>query len=300
MKDYRNYMDSLYVEEGLHRKIIDRISQASTCKDRGRSKVRKYIPILVATAIVLVLFIGIHSRLTKIWNTIPNEGNSSSHQINVDTMDQASVVYHDIDLSQLVRKGSLSKVPHGFYFSDRLVRLAPMDPSAINNGLRWQEHKYTGSEIEEALKISVKEPDLPRGDYTREQYVLIDDANKNIIAYQTSYYYFNKNTMEFENRFSIFYFAEKDFKSDEFEEMKDLIIVDKKISLSDLPKPLDVHVKMPHVRKLAYIENGILLVIEAEAEFVGKNNVVHKEASLDRYQETDRRLVDIMKSIIDK
>ena len=46
-----------------------------------------------------------------------------------------------------------------------------------------------------------------------------------------------------------------------------------------------VRVKMPHVRKLVYTEDGIFAVVEADAE---------------RYQQIDRQLIERMKSLINR
>ena len=133
----------------------------------------------------------------------------------------------------------------------------------------WEEHKYTKNDVQSALHTSVvKDPVLPDGDYTTNQYVLVDEATGSIIAYQTVYYYFDKNTLEFQNRFSVFYFTEQHFKSDLLEKMKNVSITKEEISISGLPEPTNVHVKVPHVRKLLYVKNGISIVVEADRKSV--------------------------------
>jgi len=105
--------------------------------------------------------------------------------------------------------------------------------------------------------------------------------------------------LEFQNRFSVFYFAEQYFKSDVLGQMKNVSITDGEISISDFHEPINVHVKIPHVRKLLYVENGISIVVEAEADVVLDGSIVDKDKSLERYKQTDKQLIDMMKSLIE-
>lgn len=306
MKDYKDYMDNLSVDKTIHEKIMYRLTQSSTRRHIGTNNLRKYISVAACAAVMLFFIIGVYPQM-NIWNTTPNGSNSNIPnaagdtnylQDKSDTLEQSGAVYHDVDASQLIRQISSAKVPFGFIFNNRLIDLVRINSGITNNGVRWEEHKYTKDDLESALQTSVKDPDLPDGDYTMNQYVLVDEATENIIAYQTVYYYFNKNTLEFQNKFSIFYFADQYFKSDVLEQMKNVSITTEGISISDFPEPTNVHVKVPHVRKLVYVENGISVVIEAEADFIQEDNVVDKEKSLERYKQTDKQLVDIMKSLI--
>jgi hypothetical protein len=311
MKDYKDYMDNLSVDETLHEKIMYRLTQSSTRQHIGTNNLRKYISVAACAAIMLFFIIGVYPHM-NIWNTTPNGSNSNIPNAagdtnpgdrnpledKLDTIEKSSAVYHDIDASQLIRQVNSSKVPFGFVFNNKLIDLVRINSGITNNGVRWEEHKYTREDVESALQTSVKDPDLPDGDYTINQYVLVDEATESIIAYQTVYYYFNKDTLELQDKFSIFYFEEKYFKSEELEQMKNVSITNKETSISDFPEPTNVHVKVPHVRKLVYVENGISVVIEAEADFVQENSVVNKEKSLERYKQTDKQLVDIMKSLI--
>lgn len=307
MKDYKDYMDNLSVDETLHEKIMYRLTQSSTRQHIGTNNLRKYISMAACATVMLFFIIGVYPHM-NIWNTTPNGSNSNipnaagdpnPRQDKLGTIEQSSAVYHDVDASQLIRQISSAKVPFGFFFNNGLIQLVRINSGITNNGVRWEEHKYTKEDVESALQTSVKDPDLPDGDYTINQYVLVDEATENIIAYQTVYYYFNKNTLEFQNKFSIFYFAEKYFKSDVLEQMKNVSITNGEISISGFPEPTNVHVKVPHVRKLVYMENGISVVMEAEADFVQEDSVVDKEKSLERYKQTDKQLVDIMKSLVE-
>lgn len=152
--------------------------------------------------------------------------------------------------------------------------------------------------MEADLKISIKEPILPAGDYTIEQSVLIDEATGQIIAYRTIYYFFDKNTMEFQKYFSVFYFSDQNFKSDVVEYMNRVRVMDGKIMMDDFPEPTNVYLRMPHKRELVYMDNGVAIVIEVEAEAIQVDGIVDKERSLERYKQTEQQLIDIMKSII--
>ena len=105
--------------------------------------------------------------------------------------------------------------------------------------------------------------------------------------------------MEFQNSFSVFYFAEQQFISDKLEGLKNVTCIDGEINISEFPESNDVYAKIPHVRKLVYVENGIWVVVEAESNFVQDGSVVDKEKSLERYKQTDKQLIDIMKSLVE-
>jgi hypothetical protein len=53
------------------------------------------------------------------------------------------------------------------------------------------------------------------------------------------------------------------------------------------------------VRKLVYVENGISIVVEAEADVVMDGGIVDEDKSLERYKQTDKQLIDMMKSLIE-
>lgn len=306
MKNYKDYMDKLSVDETLHGRIMYRLTQAHTRQHADTNNLRKYIFTAACVTAILFFVAGVYLRI-NIWNTTPNRISSNIpnttaepelHRDKSDTLQQGSAVYHDVDASELIRQASSGKIPYGFFFNNRLIELVNTNPGTKNNGVRWEERKYTKSDVESALQTSVKNPDLPDGDYTVKQYVLVDNATKNVIAYQTAYYYFNKDTLEFRNRFSVFYFADQYFRTDALEHMKNTSISNDGIFISNFPKPANVHAKVPYVSKLVYAKNDVLVVIEAEADFVQEDGVVDKEKSLERYRQTDKELVEIMKSLI--
>jgi hypothetical protein len=306
MKDYKNYMDNLSVDETLHEKIMDRLAQRSTRRHNVTNNFRKYI-FVAACAAELIFVVSIYPYMS-IWNVAPNgsesnipntTGDLNSLQDKTYTKGQSGAVYHDVDASKIIRQLTSAKVPFGFVFNNKLIDLVKINSVIKNNGVRWEDQEYTKDDVESALQISIKDPVLPDGDYTVKQYVLVDEVTDNIIAYQTAYYYFDKNTLEFQNRFSVFYFAEQYFKSDVLEQIKNVSITDEEISIGDFSEPINVHVKMPHVRKLVYVENGISIVVEAEADVVMDGGIVDEDKSLERYKQTDKQLIDMMKSLIE-
>ena len=307
MKAYKNYMDDLSVNETLHEKIMNRLEQKSVRQRIVINSYRKYIAVITSVAVVLVLFISIYPY-RNISNIIPDvsdpnipstTGNSNELQDEYETITESGAVCHDIDASQLIRQMTPAKVPFGFVFSNKLTDLIRNDSGIMNNGVRWKEQQYTEDDLESNLQILIKDPVLPDGDYTVKRYILVEETTENIIAYRTVYYYFDKNTLGFQNSFSFFYFAEQHFKLDELEQMKNVSKIDGEISISDFPEQTNVHVKIPHVRKLIYLENGISIVIEAEADAVLEGNIVDVIKSLERYEQIDKQLIDMMKSLIE-
>lgn len=307
MKDYKNYMDNLSVDETLHEKIMNRLTQRSTRRHIVTNNFRKYISMAACAAVMLIFVISIYPHM-NIWNITTNESESNIPNTTRDlnslqdrsyTKGQSGAVYHDVDASKIIRQLTSAKVPFGFVFNNKLIDLVKINSVIKNNGVRWEDQEYTKDDVESALQISIKDPVLPDGDYTVKQYVLVDEVTDNIIAYQTAYYYFDKNTLEFQNRFSVFYFAEQYFKSDVLEQIKNVSITDEEISIGDFSEPINVHVKMPHVRKLVYVENGISIVVEAEADVVMDGGIVDEDKSLERYKQTDKQLIDMMKSLIE-
>lgn len=306
MKGYKNYMDNLSVDEALHEKIMNRLTQRPIRRYIVTDNFRKYISVVACAAVMLISIISIYPYM-NIWNITPNEsepnipnttGELNHHQDKSDIIGQGGAVYHDIDTSQLLRKMTPAKVPFGFIFNNKLIDLVRINSGIKNNGVRWKEQKYTKDDIESALQISIKDPVLPDGDYTVKQSVLVDEVTENIIAYQMVYYYFDKNTLEFQNRFSVFHFPKQYFKLDVLEQMKNVSIIDGEVSISDFSDLTNVHVKMPHVRKLVYLENDVAVVIEAETDAVLADNNVDEVKSLQRYRQTDNQLIALMKSII--
>ena len=58
-------------------------------------------------------------------------------------------------------------------------------------------------------------------------------------------------------------------------------------------------IKIPHMRNLVYFENGVANAIEAETDALQDGSIVDKEKSLERYKQTDKQLIGMMKSIIE-
>ena len=289
MKDYKDYMDNLSVDETLHEKIMYRLTQSPTRQHIMTNHFREYISVAVCAVVILISIISIYPHM-NIRNITPYEPDTR----------QDGAIYHNIDASQIIRQNYAGKVMCGFWFYQNLMLMAKNETGIdINNGVRWDKKEFTKADMESALQTSIKDPLLPDGDYTIEQSVLIDEATGKIIAYQTNYLYFNKNTMEFQNSFSVFYFAEQQFISDKLEGLKNVTCIDGEINISEFPESNDVYAKIPHVRKLVYVENGIWVVVEAESNFVQDGSVVDKEKSLERYKQTDKQLIDIMKSLVE-
>ena len=289
MKSYKDYMNNLSVDETLHEKIMNRSTQSSTRQHIMTNHFREYISVAVCAVVILISIISIYPHM-NIRNITPYEPDTR----------QDGAIYHNIDASQIIRQNYAGKVMCGFWFYQNLMLMAKNETGIdINNGVRWDKTEFTKADMESALQTSIKDPLLPDGDYTVEQGVLIDEATGKIIAYQTNYLYFDKNTMEFQNSFSVFYFAEQQFISDKLEGLKNVTCIDGEINISEFPESKDVYAKIPHVRKLVYVENGIWVVVEAESNFVQNGSVVDKEKSLERYKQTDKQLIDIMKSLVE-
>ena len=80
-------------------------------------------------------------------------------------------------MSKLIRPTVSAKVPYGFVFNNKLKKLAIVHEGMKTNGVRWEKQAFAREEGESALHISVKDPLLPDGDYTLEQYVLVDEVS---------------------------------------------------------------------------------------------------------------------------
>ena len=244
----------------------------------------------------------------NIWNIWPDENkpnisstteNSNEQHDKPDFVADSGAEYYDVDASQLNRRPFSGKVPWGYWFHQRLITLNKNEAGIdMMNGANWEEQKFTKNDVESAIQISIKDPALPDGDYTIEQSVLIDETTEKAIAYRTIYYFFDKNTMDFQNSFSVFYFANKHFKLDELESLKNVSRNEGEINISGFAERTNVHVKLPYVRKLVFVENGISIVVEAEADIVMDGSVVDEEKTLVRYKQTDKQLIGMMKSLI--
>jgi len=63
MKDYKNYMDNLSVDETLHEKIMDRLAQRSTRRHNVTNNFRKYI-FVAACAAELIFVVSIYPYMS--------------------------------------------------------------------------------------------------------------------------------------------------------------------------------------------------------------------------------------------
>ncbi|HHV08710.1 MAG TPA: hypothetical protein GXX75_00330 [Clostridiales bacterium] len=296
MKAYNDYMDNISVSDTLHRRFISCTANARPA--RHPIMVRRYATAFACLAAILLGVLTVPRLLpdnvTPITDSSHQPGVTSPAISEPDTKRQNGAVYHDIDISQIARQEYEAKVPEGFIFMQRL-RLMKKDFRDFNIDSHWDEQaRFTKEDIESSLHISIIDPVLPKGDYTTTQGVLVDDATDETIAYRTDYYYFNKDTLEFQNRFSIFYFAADYFNATEIERMQNVTRTDGEVHIDDFVLAADAHFKMPHVRKLVYLENGVGIVMEAEAAAVITGGQVDQEKSLGRYAQTDKQLITLM------
>ncbi|MDD2235226.1 MAG: hypothetical protein PHZ11_09080 [Desulfitobacteriaceae bacterium] len=265
---------------------------ATTRPVRKCTWLRALMPVAACAAVTLFVIFAL-PRINKapIDNTpVPGGGHSS-----IIPGQQSGAIYHGIDISQIIMHDYEAKVPIGFIFKHKL-RMMRKD---LSIGSHWDDQaQFTKKDIESALSISVTDPVLPEGDYTTTQAVLVDDAMDEIIAYRTDYYYFNKDTMEFQKRFSFFYFAEEHFNAEEIERMQNVTKTDSEIHIDDFVLPTNAHFKMPHVRKLLYLENSVSIVIEAEAGIVTTEGKIDQEKSLERYEQTDKQLIALINQFL--
>jgi hypothetical protein len=173
MKDYKNYMDNLSVDETLHEKIMNRLTQRSTRRHIVTNNFRKYISMAACAAVMLIFVVSIYPHM-NIWNITTNESESNIPNTTRDsnplqdrsyTKGQSGAVYHDVDASKIIRQSTSAKVPFGFVFNNKLIDLVKINSGIKNNGVRWEEQKYTKDDVESALQISIKDPVLPDGDY---------------------------------------------------------------------------------------------------------------------------------------
>lgn len=224
---------------------------------------------------------------------VPDEGGNS-----IIIGQQNGAIYHDIDIAQIIRQPLSEKLKYGFWFHQKLMLMAKNETGIdINNGVIWEEQKFTKNDVESSLSISIVDPILPEGDYTTSQSVLVDVATKKITAYRTIYYYFDKNTKEFQNSFSTFYFAENHFNAEEIKKMQNVSETEGEIQIGDFASPTYAHAKMPYINKLVFLRNGAGIVIEAEADVVMNGSNIDEDKSLERFKETNNQLIALMKSI---
>ena len=287
--------DREQVRENCHR-----LNAVKTVKRRN-IWIDRIVPATACAAIVIVaaLIIGRYR-----WNITPLISGelTSPTQIEPNTQPPNNgAVYHLMDVSELVWNGPSGAVPFWFWFSNRLMEFAKNETGInLNNGVRWDKGaSFTSSEVEMALQIVINEPVLPHGDYTTEQSLLVDEATDKIIAYKTAYYFFDKSTKEVQYSFSVFYMAIDDFKPNSFAQSENIVLVDGISRVNGFPVVSYSPGRISHVRCLTYLENGIAIVVEAEARPVlTGNGEVDEAESLEKYEQLDKALVNMMEALI--
>jgi len=131
------------------------------------------------------------------------------------------------------------------------------------------------------------------------QEVLKNGVTGKLVAYKTTYIYFNKDTMEFERSFSVFYLALDAFEKNAFEQSENIVHEKGKINILDFPELLNVHFKIPCMRSLTYINNGIAIITESEMDFIlTDDGAVDEVKTLEKYGQNDKDFINVMKSII--
>jgi len=241
----------------------------------------------------------------------PDEGrgttvNSTSQSLPYPAANEA--VYHNIDASQIINQGTPASVPFGWFFAHRLMDYANNETDInLNNGVRWESGRFDLEDVESILQTSINVPVLPGGEYTLEQKIMIDEATGRTIAYQTIYTYFTLETMEFQRCFSVFYFSLDDFMRRDrgfanFEQSDNIVCENGKTVIHDFPFPpvvANTTMRVPQKRELIYFNNSIGIVIEAiTAPIMINDDAVDETSTLERYERSDRDIINLMKSLI--
>ena len=337
MKGYVDYMDNISVGNELHEKIMERVSRKPATPHRNRA-IYRYAGLAACAAVVLLCVWTIPRHFLAPVEVAPDDSNGiisdndviipgepdeewgitgSSAQTMPDLTPAqtwpdppaSGAVYHNIDPSQLNNQGDVGRVPSRWYFGNRLMECANNETNInLNNGVLWESGQFEIEDVNNALPSPVNAPVLPDGDYTVYQNVMIDEVTGKIIAYQTTYTYFTVETMMFERAFSVFYFSLDDFMRRDYckldEQSENIINEDGEITIHDFPLPPVVAgttSRVPQKRTLVYINNGIGIVIEAITApiFIDYDtNTVDETGTLERYLQSDREIISLMKSLI--
>jgi len=312
MKAYNEYMDNISVSDTLHRRFVSCVANVSS--SHRPMIVRRYATAFACLVVILLGVLTVPRLLPE--NTMPITDSSQQPKTTgpvvtkpdatskPDATGQSLAIYHDIDISQIIRQPYEAKVPFGFFFDQWLMMMKQDKDLSIglhphSFGSHWDDRRFTKEDIASSLDISVIDPVLPNGDYTTKQYVLVDDEADETIAYRTDYYYFNKDTMDFQSRFSIFYFEEDHF-SEKIEEMQNVTEVNGEIHIDDFSPSTNAYAKVPHVRKLVYLKNGVGIAVEAEANAVITGGKVEQGKSLELYELTDKQLIALVDTFVFK
>ena len=335
MKSYVDYMDNISVDNELHEKIMGRVSRNPAPPHRNRATYR-YAGLAACAAVILLCVWSIPKFIVVPTEVAPNDPNrivadsnipvvsadervtTGSHAQTtpdytpaqtVPDISASGAVYHNIDLSQLNYQGDVGRVIPEWFFWNRLMDCANNETNInLNNGVRRESGQFEIDDVNNALQTPVNAPILPDGDYTVGQNIMIDEATGRTIAYQTTYTYFTVETMMFERAFSVFYFSLDDFMRRDYckldEQSENIINEDGEITIHDFPLPPVVAgttSRVPQKRTLVYINNGIGIVIEAITApiFIDYDtNTVDETGTLERYLQSDREIISLMKSLI--
>jgi len=292
-------LDGVEVPQRLEVQTIRRIREKSKITFFNFRLKSKYVSIAACVVVLVIAFIGVQPYINNNSfllreNGLNQPGVQAPSSSNPDISGQSGAVYHNIDISQIVRQPYEAKVPASYYFQNWLQ----FTKKDVGIRLHWNDQHFTKDDMKTALHIFIIDPVLPEGDYTTTQSVLVDDATGEVVAFRTDYYYYNKDTLEFQNRFSLFYFLVNYFNAEELEQVQNVTKSNGKIHIDDFSPSTNVYAKAPHVRKLIYLENRVGIAIEAEADIVTTEGKVDEEKSRERYEQTDKQLIDLMKSII--
>jgi hypothetical protein len=298
MEKYREYLDSISVDSTQHQRIMELINKKPQIVPRYAG--------LAACLAVLAVCVWVMPRLldTPTINNpiiispgIPTENITDGNTIvaEADTLvPDLPVVFHDLDPALIISRGTAARVPYGFFFTHKLALLANNETGiTMNNGVRWDSAQFERLDIDHVL---------PNGDCVFEQSILFDVATETPIAYKNTYIYFTLETMEFQREFSIFSFSLDDFgkrDSAELEQSENITYENGEIAILDFPAPVvNASSRIPHRRTLVYFNNGAAIVIEAitAPTFIG--DVFDEAGSLEKYEQSDRELINIMRSLI--
>ena len=337
MKSYVDYMDNISVGNELHGKIMERVTRKPAPPHRNRALYR-YAGLAACAAVILLCVWAIpqfYIAPTEIAQNDPNgivadnnaiiPGKPDEEQVStgnpaqttpdytpaqtVPDISASGAVYHDIDPSQLNNQGDVGRVPARWYFWNRLMDCANNETNInLNNGVKRESGQFEIEDVNNALPTPVNAPILPDGDYTVAQNIMIDEVTGRTIAYQTTYTYFTLETMMFERGFSVFYFSLDDFRRRDYENLdeqsENIVNEDGEIAIHDFSLPPVVAgttSRVPQKRTLVYRNNGIGIVIEAITApiFVDYDtNTVDETGTLERYMQSDREIISLMKSLI--
>ena len=320
----KGLFDALTPSAAQKERIYDRIGSFNYDKEDARTggnmNTRSHRHIMGLRPAFVGSVVCVAIALLCIW-TIPHLLNTPNNPIDTNTSTTPSnsghdnpstvtpnnpilgAVYHDVDISQLNYQGDVGKVPYGFFFAQRLTLLANNETNInLNNGVRWESGQFEMTDVENALQASINATTLPDGDYTFGQRILIDEVTGRTIAYQTTYTYFTLETMVFEGEFSVFYFSLDDFMRRNLanlEQSENIVFEDGEITIHDFSTPVvNESTRVPHTRRLVYINNGSAIVIEAITAPIMIDDAVDETSSLERYKQSDKELIGIMMSLV--